>query len=715
MSSILGNRSLQVKILLGMLCSLIPLVLVVVLSSLSTKDIALDSSLNLIRLIHSTRAEQLQGFIQAQEEVFRGWSGEKISGMAYGTAIEYKTLQNLGPELQKKMKGRSGFSTLVVTDQRGTVLQAALGPKLSDRTGREDLLGSGLEASDRFLEGPAPRDVAAGLVSGDWLRSLGLNFPKTIAFARATEGSGGQVNGLVVGHVSWTGLQHIVEGMHDQLAANGFPQARAAVVEFPSLQVLAATEASAIGKRLQGVGQKRQELRRAGLDTAVRCESREGTFYAHASQAFPALEGLRSQVRLISLVDEASILAKSRQAMWTSLGIAGAGILFIVGIGIFVARVIATPVRLLVTKAGSIAQGNLDEAIDIHQKDEVGTLAEALRKMVGSLSEMIATSKDKSREAEENYAQARQALKEAEEAKQKAESARKEGMTQAAGQLQQIVERITSSAEEMSSQIEQASQGAEEQKQRASENASSMGQMNEAVLDVARNASSAAEVADEARNKAKQGVESLDDGTRQMQEVRTKAERLQGEMSELGNHADQIGQIVSTISDIADQTNLLALNAAIEAARAGEAGRGFAVVADEVRKLAEKTMAATRDVDGAVQTIQSSASKNVQETNEAVAALQEVTDGIASSVGRLQEIVRLAEDTARDIRSIATAAEEQSTMSDGINASSEEISRIASETSQAMSESARAVSDLSKLAQDLQSVIQDLLSDSQAS
>ncbi|MCM0754775.1 methyl-accepting chemotaxis protein, partial [Desulfovibrio aminophilus] len=172
--------------------------------------------------------------------------------------------------------------------------------------------------------------------------------------------------------------------------------------------------------------------------------------------------------------------------------------------------------------------------------------------------------------------------------------------------------------------------------------------------------------------------------------------------------AEGIGQIMNVIADIADQTNLLALNAAIEAARAGEAGRGFAVVADEVRKLAEKTMTATNEVGGYIQAVQESARKNIRNTEATAQVIHESTSTAEKSGAALREIVEMVEKTADQVRGIATASEEQSAASEQISRSTEEINRIAAETAEAMTQSAQAVSDLARLAQDLQTIITDM-------
>ena len=165
---------------------------------------------------------------------------------------------------------------------------------------------------------------------------------------------------------------------------------------------------------------------------------------------------------------------------------------------------------------------------------------------------------------------------------------------------------------------------------------------------------------------------------------------------------------MNVISDIADQTNLLALNAAIEAARAGEAGRGFAVVADEVRKLAEKTMASTNDVGNAIKAIQESTAKSMTGVDQAVERIGEATDLASRSGQALQEIVRNAEATADQVNAIATASEEQSAASEEINQTIVEVNDMSRQTAEAMAEAAKAVTELADQAQNLTGLIHEM-------
>ena len=193
-----------------------------------------------------------------------------------------------------------------------------------------------------------------------------------------------------------------------------------------------------------------------------------------------------------------------------------------------------------------------------------------------------------------------------------------------------------------------------------------------------------------------------------MDEVQAETIGLKTNMDTLSVHAQAINEIMTVISDIADQTNLLALNAAIEAARAGEAGRGFAVVADEVRKLAEKTMSSTQDVGKAIQAIQESSKEGVRRMDQAVGKVNLAADLAEKCGAALAEILSLAEQTADQVRSIATASEEQSASSEEIARSVEHVNTIASETSQAMGEASKAVSELAAQAQNLARIITQL-------
>ena len=292
-----------------------------------------------------------------------------------------------------------------------------------------------------------------------------------------------------------------------------------------------------------------------------------------------------------------------------------------------------------------------------------------------------------------------------ERTQKKAVEAKNLVIEEAAREANAIAQSVSESSQQLAAKIVTAKDGADEQRDRAQEASTAMEEMNSTVLEVARNAQLTAQMSEETSAMARDGEGVVGKSVEMMRQVHEQSQGLRNQMNELDEHAKGIGAIMGVITDIADQTNLLALNAAIEAARAGEAGRGFAVVADEVRKLAEKTMAATHEVGGYIKSIQESATANIKSNETANAFLEECSAMVEQSGESLTKIVAKADEAAMQVSNIATAAEEQSSTSEEINEATETVTRIAVETAASMQESAQAIEDLKTMAENLRRAI----------
>ncbi len=274
-----------------------------------------------------------------------------------------------------------------------------------------------------------------------------------------------------------------------------------------------------------------------------------------------------------------------------------------------------------------------------------------------------------------------------------------------------VSEKVNIAAEALNSRVEEVSHNSTVQRDRMTETATAMEEMNAAVMEVAQQAARASENSNTVKERADAGAEVATRSMDAMENVRQKSLEMKEIMEKLEQEVMSIGEVMGVINEIADQTNLLALNAAIEAARAGEAGRGFAVVADEVRKLAEKTMQSTQEVGNKIRSIKEVMNlsiKNMEETQESV---KDATELVNQSGESLKEIMSLVEDTNLQVQAIATASEEQSAASEEITRAISEVTELAQQIAEDMSEASQEIRELSKESITLNELFGEILKD----
>ncbi len=272
-------------------------------------------------------------------------------------------------------------------------------------------------------------------------------------------------------------------------------------------------------------------------------------------------------------------------------------------------------------------------------------------------------------------------------------------------QIAQTSEQVSSSAEELQSNAAQMAAGAEEVASQAETVATAGEEMSATSGDIARNCQMASEGSQQASAAAVSGAQVVDETISVMNSIAERVRSSAKAVESLGSRSDQIGEIVGTIEDIADQTNLLALNAAIEAARAGEQGRGFAVVADEVRALAERTTRATREIGEMIKAIQHETKGAVVAMEEGVSEVAKGSEKAANSGSALEQILQQINDVNSQIHQVATAAEEQTATTSEISNNMQQITEVIAKTSRGAKDSASAANQLSVLADDLRRIV----------
>lgn len=275
------------------------------------------------------------------------------------------------------------------------------------------------------------------------------------------------------------------------------------------------------------------------------------------------------------------------------------------------------------------------------------------------------------------------------------------------GKVKVSAEELATSAAQISSRTVEMAAGASEQSSQTYEVVSSIEEMTNTITDSTRNATSAATTAQEAGEKAKNGGKVVEETIAGINRIADVVITSANTIEELGKSSDQIGEIIQVINEIADQTNLLALNAAIEAARAGEHGRGFAVVADEVRKLAERTTSATNEITSMIQRIQEDTVGAVDSIEKGKEEVEKGKSLAGDARNALNEIISNTDDVSSLINQLAAASEEQNATSQQIANNVELISNVTQQATDSTEQISMAAENLNRLTDNLQEVVSE--------
>lgn len=359
-----------------------------------------------------------------------------------------------------------------------------------------------------------------------------------------------------------------------------------------------------------------------------------------------------------------------------------------VGIALFITRGIAGPVRRVAEAALRMAEGDLTaQQLRVTDRDEIGDMAGAFNRMLSNLRHVMEQVQRTSRILMENGQQLMEVANESAGATAQISAAVEQVGDGTNNQVARVQD-TQNAMQQLRLAIDQIASGAHQQAQQVEQTTRSLDQMVSSVEQVSGSARQVAEAAARGTERARIGSQAVDRVTDGMNEIRSSVTGVADRINELGDYSRQIGQIVEMISDIAEQTNLLALNAAIEAARAGEHGRGFGVVAEEVRKLAERSAESTREIGLLIGNIQMA-------VDAAVAAMQEGTEHVVSGTElagnarqALDEIIEAISMTDELARSITAVAQQMADMSPAMTAAMTEMASVTEENTAATEEMA---------------------------